>query len=1817
MITVSHIKTLPATYNVFNIEAEIFYPKIVLFQNNSSVCIMDLSNYQNSTDPNIIHRFEDEIVDKLLLEHFLWLVFKSGKIIVIDVLKNTQIAIQNENNICLKIYRAKKHQNRLYFFSESGDSFEIPCGVEELMQKLKESSSELPLNFRKTHTPHSSYNTRFQTVNGMYIFLEAGIVTLKCPVTGLHNAILTEEKLKHHVIWRDLVVFASNFNMWIVDLRDAQVIFGFEKIEDNYYPVLVHNDIFYFLQWNNNEVQICCAGFTQSSPNSRNIKSSDSFIQTSTPQDTLKTQLTALRESITPDTKPAALLPQLQTLFEQINDYYFLVETMQQLCQQSILYKSLLYPLQKKIFTTNNNELTNMVNDLSIKIDLVEYIQFTGNKNYEDINLFAKNFSDLCVIFISKQNFDISSICWLKYSQLKLRVTPDDVLNILNAIGNNTKIASIIIWFKNVVPSLLEQNPFYIDIFVRWVTERVFMLEQSAYWPKIGVKFVEEIIAILETSFSSISIRPISMDDLDLLKARITYIIELKEKYKINMLLNELSSQSPNEVALIMLRRCYTEDLQMFLENYLPSFVMQHLLDMDEILTSYIESEAANSGGGIDGIRLKILLELYHSYNNRLECLLQVLKVLDVPWNISVLELAVATVADTTKNFTASDTERLQSIEIQKEINYANVKVVLKKYNFPMSCTDYMLVLHKIVSVPIIELDDLKVITSVMPMYANYGNVLYVERCLQDCETRIALNYFNNLLTKDKKILLKTITAKFDQIISRCTNNRNIERNYIDFMKGTHLINELEINHLETMYHFKNSYNVLLSMNEIYNEDFCENIVTTWICQDNSTASSGRGGRVIQLTQACQSQHSMLMTLLRTTSTSHQVRKIVEYLIRSFSTHDVSTYEDSLEILSQFQHGDNSNLLMQSYNVLIELAGNCNEEYLHNLMNRLSLLNTLIHTCIIVKNLSIAWKFQYIFLPISSSTAVNEMINFYKIKHYPKNCLPSIHNKCDFTSLRIISNIMIDEAVQISCPDDVYEIIKRLLGKIITSQELDEVLTTSLLLVIKTYEEDNSWILEVLRGQNEFLPHNIIAYLSSPFIRRTFLFNNDYFNEIGNSVSYPPQHILKSKFNINLADVPLPENSEETWDVKVILFYILVKHPDTCFEKLVELCNALKISTSDGHFLQLIALLSTWELKYKIVLDNLGHRQILIENNEHQLNKCLIIWDNIENKELTKDILSDFWKNGEITLHGRVVSINPYYYEVFSCIYHLIFSTASDIKNKKEYFLLHFLKEYQRKSSPKQYEYEHFSDKGMFPEIGHFRLPFYLFMREDMWVNLKSEITLETYERWLPAVALLSLDSDVQTARDMICSNAVKQTMTTRKRNDDNNSDTKHEPWRLTSQEEPLLRAAHRCVRHIANMEWAGACLFYVLQGCARGADQVAAAHLCYRFAQRWAAVQPGNRAVRQMERLHSTLSTRHALYKIDWAREEFVRLSTEPAQLIRTMYLHSDFVSKMNRHDVNRAINEIADKNVINVSSIRIQILENILDKANCDNKNITVLNIRELMTAKYILKATCPKMGAIYLSRIAFDDESDNNKSKKLRALQCLMSVVDSDTAIKVANKERGALWFSLLELFSVVNLESIDMPWIAATLTHDKNRGLEQLLQVVEGNPNGLKTAAQLACRFGSTQIIRSLVPLLLRSGLHEEMIPLLLKLSSQVDNVLCSAWRVVILTPFQRADYPITDRQRAQCLNAINLLPICPLIKDEDLVEIWKNCLRCKCFGLGCLVLPYMTSQTRRSLPELQKIDRRNLIASLKNLNSETYLVSGAMHVIERLASRAYR
>lgn len=1547
-------------------------------------------------------------------------------------------------------------------------------------------------------------------------------------------------------------------------------------------------------------------------------------------QSLLKSQLQKLVDSLIDDKSHSSssdTFKQLKHCFDEIDDITYLLDIGSLLCQHDLQYKLLLESLCIRVKEDCN--IVKKIDEILSKTDILKYIQLVCYDDRYNTNFILKSdLVQICITLINNGDLDLASMAWLKLCKFYINVTAEDIISILNATPHNIKMNSFILWLKNFIPSILEENPFYIDLFVKWTTERVFSFEKSPYWPKMGIKFIEEVLSVLEISQSNfIPIRPTAMDDLDLLITNITKIYELKEKYKINILLKELSCLSSTEIALIKLQRCYTEDLDVFLHNYLTAFTSENLLELDDILRTHIERETSDSGGRVDETRLRIILNAFHTNNTKLQCLLDVLRILDVPWTSAMHDLSIFCINMHEKEFTICEADLQLVHDIKMEINFSNLKVVLKKYNFPLNTTDYLLVLHKIVSADDVNLKDLKTVMQSTSGYTNYGSVLYINRCLKDCLVKKSLDYFNTLPLLVKNIILKSIITKYEFLINDVASSSMIERSYLDFIKGTHALDHVKINKIEDMYHLKNSFKINTSLNEMSCETQRINKINEWFVHSDEGAATGRGACVSRLARLPGSFMTTIVDLLSQTSASTKVQYLIESFILIFTKININSVEIEM-IKDNFRALKNSVILWDSCQILVHLLCNCPEEYLHLLTSVLTLFSAIVNTSVIVNHLTIAWKFHYVFVPMSNISSTDNLMSlivdlllqqdFYQ--NFPDNVC---YHKNDFVPFRVLSLCTYRHLLLDTHPNQYYVknkeyMAKGIVSNILLSQECDELLLAGSLLLLNSIVDSNDnnkqiWMENILEEYGENINCALSKYLAYPIMQRALSLKNSMSSEVA---IVAPYHILKTKYNLNFADLALPDITEDTWDATVVLYYVLKNYPDTTLQRLLDYCQTLNVDIDDGLSLQFISQLVGWELNYTRYTDDWHTIQMNYENDEKDLiDKCSPIWNSIRNKSFLIDILKDFWRKGEVSLHGRLVSINPYYYEIYLCIFKLLEKHA-DWLNVNEYSLICFLKEYKRTSAPKQYEFELFSVKGIFPEIGHYRLPFQLFMREDMWSNLKSEITLATYERWLPIVALLNLDSDLQIACDMLCSNALKQTMTSRKRNTEIKDDKNNETWRLEAKEEPLLRAAHRCVRHIANMEWAAACLFYVLQGCARGADQVAAAQLCYHFAQRWAAIQPANRAVRQMEKLHGTLSTRHALHKVDWACEDLLRFVAEPVQLIRAIYFHPAFINKMTRYNVNKTVDEIADKNNINISSIRIQILENILEQKIDEKreKDVIGLNKQDLMRAKYILKATCSKMSAMYLARIALDDESDFNKKKKIRAFQCLISIVEPDTALKVTNKARESLWYNLIELYFAIRLEKADMPWAIATFEKDKLRTLEQVYAASENSTDGLYLAAELTVRYGTEHNSRNIIPRLITSEMYDILSKLLRKTFITPDNFIRNAWRAIILSPFLHADYPITDRQRQNCLNAINMLPLCSCLNDEDLNILWKNCIRIKCYSIACLTLPFMSLTARQTLSELKKIDKRSIIAGLKNLQTDTYLINGALAVIESVNQR---
>lgn len=257
-VTCLPLKKLNASRKFKELHAELLYPKLVIFEDCHYFRIVDLNTKEESGNWDLAFKFEHEILDKALQDHLLWIVLKSGEIVVTDIMKGTQAKIKLENYTKYQIHRLRNVNHKVYFFSEGGECLHAPISVQELNERISDGASEISLTLEKSRLRYvdSERISNKQPFDGLYLFVEKGDIIVECPLTGLQEIITTDINIEHIVPWGELVVLSRKETMWAVNLRDSNVYYKFENIEDtgNYYPLAVHSNGFYFLVWDNLEV---------------------------------------------------------------------------------------------------------------------------------------------------------------------------------------------------------------------------------------------------------------------------------------------------------------------------------------------------------------------------------------------------------------------------------------------------------------------------------------------------------------------------------------------------------------------------------------------------------------------------------------------------------------------------------------------------------------------------------------------------------------------------------------------------------------------------------------------------------------------------------------------------------------------------------------------------------------------------------------------------------------------------------------------------------------------------------------------------------------------------------------------------------------------------------------------------------------------------------------------------------------------------------------------------------------------------------------------------------------------------------------------------------------------------------------------------------------------------------------------------------------------------------------------------------------------------------------------------------------------------
>lgn len=257
-VTCLCLKKLDVSRKVEELHAELLYPKLVIFEDYQNFRIVDLNTKEETSNSDLVFNFEHEILDKTLQDHLLWIILKSGEIVITDIIKGTQAKIKLDNYTKYQINRLQNVDQKVYFFSEGGECLHAPLSVQELDERIITGASEITLNLEKTRlrSVNPERITKKQQFDDLYLLIENGDIIAECPITGLQETISTDVKIEHIVPWDELVIFSCKEQMWAVNLRESNVYYKFANIENsgNYYPLAVHNNGLYFLVWDKLEV---------------------------------------------------------------------------------------------------------------------------------------------------------------------------------------------------------------------------------------------------------------------------------------------------------------------------------------------------------------------------------------------------------------------------------------------------------------------------------------------------------------------------------------------------------------------------------------------------------------------------------------------------------------------------------------------------------------------------------------------------------------------------------------------------------------------------------------------------------------------------------------------------------------------------------------------------------------------------------------------------------------------------------------------------------------------------------------------------------------------------------------------------------------------------------------------------------------------------------------------------------------------------------------------------------------------------------------------------------------------------------------------------------------------------------------------------------------------------------------------------------------------------------------------------------------------------------------------------------------------------
>ncbi|KAM4707895.1 kinetochore-associated protein 1 [Discoglossus pictus] len=595
-----------------------------------------------------------------------------------------------------------------------------------------------------------------------------------------------------------------------------------------------------------------------------------------------------------------------------------------------------------------------------------------------------------------------------------------------------------------------------------------------------------------------------------------------------------------------------------------------------------------------------------------------------------------------------------------------------------------------------------------------------------------------------------------------------------------------------------------------------------------------------------------------------------------------------------------------------------------------------------------------------------------------------------------------------------------------------------------------------------------------------------------------------------------------------------------------------------------------------------------------------------------------------ISLSGILHKLDPYDYETIEGVLQVIL--VADEKNtslqlSQALGLVNHLKSYKRIAPPADVELHYMLEHDIaMSSAAQTRLPFHLLFfttAQSFWGIISAELSEESFPTLLLISKLMkvSLDTLYMTAVKHVFEKSLRP-KTLKQKNTPCSS-------LITKETAKTVMTIQSYLQSISNPEWAAAIAHRIAQELPTGPDKIHALKFCLHLAEKWKKnTSPKDEAHEKAEVLIKKLSvqyqrsaTENVLITHKLNTPEFLKQIGKPANLVVSLYEHDSVEQRIRNPtgrdyaDIHTAAKQISDVNNLNMSKICDVLLEKWLCPTTLPqadkNKDVfgDIQGDEDLRRVVYLLQPYPIDFSSRMLYAIATSATSPigNNQltfAHRSRALQCLISLADTDTVVSLIKKPIDQVKYYLKCCIYLSEFEILNIPYTLESFHSSPKEGMiKGLWKNHSHEPRAVRLVTELSLEY---QVYDSkLWSGLLQKLLGFNMIQYLRKVLVAISGVHClweipnfsRAWRSVILAPFISASCPPSPTQVEACYECFVVLLKCPVLADLDLVGIAKQYAQIDlpAFTLGCLLL----------IPQVEKRGHQ-IQGFLSSCNPETVL-----------------